>query len=102
VTYKSIAYIATVTRFALSDEPSFLPSGRFPHCAFYHELLVHKDLMTENELTNLLEWWNEQIFPRSVYANDTVGVCSAGAIMWEQAKAKHAARAASVPPAESS
>ena len=43
-----------------------------------------------------------QIFPRSIYTNDAVGVRSVGAIMRQQAKAKHAACAASVPPAEAS
>ena len=87
VTYESIAYVATVvsgtfspasvtdllykTRFALSDEPFFGPRGSeadkrrrrgFPYRMFYREILEHKDLMLEDELINLIQWWNEYVY----------------------------------------
>ncbi|KAH9036291.1 hypothetical protein EDB84DRAFT_1437712 [Lactarius hengduanensis] len=99
VTYESVAYVATVTRFALSNEPAFGPGGRdnniqvggFPYRAFYREILEHKELMLEDELVSLLLYWNEKIFPRSIYSSDDVRNDSAGAIMREQARARRLA-----------
>ena len=142
VTYESIAYVATVvsgtfspasvtdllykTRFALSDEPFFGPRGSeadkqrrrgFPYRMFYREILEHKDLMSEDELINLIQWWNEcvylirniistdlrcrKIFPRTTYTNDAVRMNSAGAIMREHARVKRAEREAAKQTAES-
>ncbi|KAN0139214.1 hypothetical protein V8E53_002715, partial [Lactarius tabidus] len=98
VTYESITYVTTVTRFALSDEPSFGPGGsdadkrqrhRFPYRMFYREILDHKDLMSEDKLISLIQWWNEKIFPHTIYTSNTLRKGSAGAIMWENARAKH-------------
>jgi len=103
VTYESIAYVATVTRFALSDEPSFSPGGSnadqrhrggFPYRIFYRELLEHKELMSEDEVISLIQWWNEKIFPRTIYTTNVVNMDSAGAIMREQAEAKRITREA--------
>ncbi|KAH9030355.1 hypothetical protein EDB85DRAFT_1891652 [Lactarius pseudohatsudake] len=104
VTFESVAYVATLVRFALSNEPTFVPGGQdpvtgqqngFPYRDFYRELLVHKGFLdVEEELEGLLQWWNEQIFPRSVYHNSAVNSHSIGAIMRERAKAKRAAREA--------
>ncbi|KAH9028596.1 hypothetical protein EDB85DRAFT_1867775 [Lactarius pseudohatsudake] len=98
VTYESVAYVATVTRFALSNEPAFGPGGQnniqiggFPYRAFYREILEHKGLMPEDELVSLLQWWNEKIFPRTIYNSDDVRSNSAGAIMREQARARRLA-----------
>ncbi|KAH9022880.1 hypothetical protein EDB85DRAFT_2151490 [Lactarius pseudohatsudake] len=97
VTYESVAYAATVTRFALSNEPTFTAGGRgnarrqragFPYRQFYRELLEHKGLMTEDELVDLLQYWNETILSRITYASDDVRNNSAGAIMREQAREK--------------
>ncbi|KAH9019362.1 hypothetical protein EDB85DRAFT_2197736 [Lactarius pseudohatsudake] len=101
VTYESIAYIATLTRYALSDEMTFSQGGRdtegkgkagFPHRQFYRELLEHKELMLKEELEDLIEWWNEMVFPQTEYATDTIKEDSAGGIMRAQAKAKRLAR----------
>ncbi|KAN0130582.1 hypothetical protein V8E53_011668 [Lactarius tabidus] len=98
VTYESIAYVATVTCFALSDEPSFGPGGSdadkrrrrgFPYRMFYCEILDHKDLMSEDELISLIQWWNKKIFPHTIYTSNTLRKGSAGVIMWENARAKH-------------
>ncbi|KAH8981631.1 hypothetical protein EDB92DRAFT_1952984 [Lactarius akahatsu] len=104
VTFESVAYIATVVRFALSNDPVFVPGGQdpvtgqqsgFPYRDFYRELLIHKGFLeVEEELELLLQWWNEKIFPRTVYHTSTVNSHSIGAIMREQAKVKHAAREA--------
>ncbi|KAN0139553.1 hypothetical protein V8E53_002669 [Lactarius tabidus] len=103
VTYESIAYVATVTHFALSDEPSFGPGGSdadkrrrrgFPYRMFYREILDHKDLMSEDELISLIQWWNEKIFPRTIYTSNTLRKGSAGAIMRENARAKRIEREA--------
>ncbi|KAH9061822.1 hypothetical protein EDB83DRAFT_2675478 [Lactarius deliciosus] len=104
VTFESVAYIATVVRFALSNDPVFVPGGQdpvtgqqsgFPYRDFYRELLIHKDfLQVEEELELLLQWWNEKIFPRTVYHTSTVNSHSVGAIMREQAKVKRTAREA--------
>jgi len=103
VTYESIAYVATVTRYALSDEPSFGPGGSdtdkrrrrgFPYRMFYREILDHKDLMTEDELISLIQWWNEKIFPRTIYTSNTLRKDSAGAIMRENARARRIEREA--------
>ncbi|KAH9009485.1 hypothetical protein EDB84DRAFT_1571192 [Lactarius hengduanensis] len=104
VTFESVAYVATLVRFALSNEPTFVPGGQdpvtgqqngFPYCDFYRELLVHKGFLdVEEELEGLLQWWNKQFFPRSVYHNSAVNSHSIGAIMRERAKAKCAAREA--------
>ena len=57
--------------FALSDEPFFGPGGSeadkqqrhgFPYQMFYCEILEHKDLMSEDELINLIQWWNEYVY----------------------------------------
>ncbi|KAH9037935.1 hypothetical protein EDB84DRAFT_1437305 [Lactarius hengduanensis] len=97
VTYESVAYAATVTRFALSNEPTFTAGGcgnarrqraGFPYRQFYRELLEHKGLMTEDELVDLLQYWNETILSRITYASNDVRNNSAGAIMREQAREK--------------
>ncbi|KAH9052208.1 hypothetical protein EDB87DRAFT_1692848 [Lactarius vividus] len=107
VTYESIAYVATVTWFALSDEPVFNHGGDdnkkqpgFPYCEFYHELIEHQSLMSSEELCSLIQWWNGVIFPRSVYASGDVKKDSAGAMMQERVRARQmeleAAREATV------
>ena len=64
-------FILTIvqTRYALSDEATFGPGGPgnkrqrsgFPHCDFYRELLEHKALMSNEELSGLIQWWNGYI-----------------------------------------
>ena len=57
------------TQYALSDEAMFGPGGPsnkrqqsgFPHHDFYHELLKHKALMLNEELSSLIQWWNGYI-----------------------------------------
>ncbi|KAH8984084.1 hypothetical protein EDB86DRAFT_2810987 [Lactarius hatsudake] len=98
VTYESVAYVATVVSGLLSPL-AFGPGGRdnniqvggFPYRAFYREILEHKELMPEDELVSLLQWWNEKIFPRTLYSSDDVRNNSAGAIMREQARARRLA-----------
>ncbi|KAI9429707.1 hypothetical protein H4582DRAFT_2144993 [Lactarius indigo] len=69
VTYESIAYVATLIRFGLSDDMTFCAGGHdtdgkgrggFPYRQLYHELLEYKDLMSKEELEDLIEWWNEK------------------------------------------
>ncbi|KAI9451182.1 hypothetical protein BJY52DRAFT_1191187 [Lactarius psammicola] len=110
VTYESIAYVATVTRFALSDEPTFGPGGcstnkrqrpGFPYRDFYRELLEHKSLMSSEERSSLIQWWNGMIFPCTVYSSGDVKKDSVGAVMRERVRAKQmaleAARVAAEP-----
>jgi hypothetical protein len=84
---------------------------------FYREILEHKDLMSEDELINLIQWWNEcvylipqvnytnlryrKIFPRTIYSNNAVRMNSAGAIMREHARVKRVKREAAMQTAES-
>ncbi|GJJ14859.1 hypothetical protein Clacol_009127 [Clathrus columnatus] len=67
VTVPSIAYIATLVRFALDSAPTFSPGGAhgtFNYQAFYTSMI---DLLSMTQLNafreNLLTWWNQQVFP---------------------------------------
>ncbi|KAH8977765.1 hypothetical protein EDB86DRAFT_2837331 [Lactarius hatsudake] len=86
VTYESVAYVTMVTHFALSNKLAFGPGGHDNNIQV--EILEHKELMPEDELVSLLQWWNEKIFPHTLYSSDNVRNNSVGAIMCEQARAR--------------
>jgi len=66
VTTPSIAYIATLIRFVLSDQPTFTAGGsdpgQWPFRKFYCTILEVIDAMEECDREDLLNWWNEKIF----------------------------------------
>ncbi|TFY53732.1 hypothetical protein EVG20_g9987 [Dentipellis fragilis] len=96
VTYESICYVATIVRYALSDEQRFSPGNSkdpksFPYRDFYRELLDLRHHMTQEEVDGLLTWWNEKIFPASVYTPRKKNPNSIAAKMRAQAKEKRIA-----------
>ncbi|KAG2039773.1 hypothetical protein BDR03DRAFT_859536, partial [Suillus americanus] len=67
VTVPSIAYIATLIRFVLSDQPTFSAggsSGHWPYRTFYRTLLEVVSIMDSHEREDLLSWWNECVLLR--------------------------------------
>jgi len=65
VTAASIAYVATQARFALSSSPTFTRSDSVTDSErFYSSVLeLLEDPDEEEEVTDLLVWWNRQVFP---------------------------------------
>ncbi|KAF8879129.1 hypothetical protein BD779DRAFT_1676524 [Infundibulicybe gibba] len=66
VTTYSIAYAATIARFVLSNQPTLTAGGkergRWPYEVFYQELVKTMTEMVEDELDELLYWWDETVF----------------------------------------
>ncbi|KAG1810273.1 uncharacterized protein HD556DRAFT_1435985 [Suillus plorans] len=65
VSVPSIAYIATLIRFVLSDQPTFSAggtSGHWPYRTFYRTLLEVVSIMDSHEREDLLNWWNDKIY----------------------------------------
>jgi hypothetical protein len=53
------------TRFVFSDQAIFSKGGspgRFPYRDFYYQLIKTMRSMGEEELKDLLTWWNEYVF----------------------------------------
>lgn len=67
VTLASIAYVATQVRFALSSSPIFSRSDLATDSErFYNSILdLFEDVDEQQEVNDLLTWWNRQIFPSS-------------------------------------
>ncbi|KAG2006250.1 hypothetical protein CC2G_002584 [Coprinopsis cinerea AmutBmut pab1-1] len=65
VTAASIAYVATQVRFALSSASTFNRSDKeLDSEAFYITLLdLLEDPDEKEEITSLIDWWNQQVFP---------------------------------------
>ncbi|KAG1849815.1 hypothetical protein C8R48DRAFT_613879 [Suillus tomentosus] len=79
VTAASIAYVATQVRFALCSSSVFSRTDTSTDSeTFYHSLLdLLEDPDEQGEVTELLVWWNRQIFPTSSAAKRTLKTNSA-------------------------
>ncbi|KAF6745743.1 hypothetical protein DFP72DRAFT_823847, partial [Ephemerocybe angulata] len=74
VTAPSIAYIATQVRFGLSSCASFSRTDRVTDSEYFYNLIVEllEDPEEQNEVSDLLMWWNRQIFPTYLSEGRTV------------------------------
>ncbi|KAJ3501304.1 hypothetical protein NMY22_g18974 [Coprinellus aureogranulatus] len=72
VTIPSLAYIATQVRFALSSTATFSRSDTVTDSEYFYFLIIDllNDPEEQDEVTSLLQWWNQQIFP--TYTSETV------------------------------
>ncbi|TEB28677.1 hypothetical protein FA13DRAFT_1755807 [Coprinellus micaceus] len=68
VTIPSIAYIATQVRFALSSQATFSRTDLITDSEHFYNLVIEllKDPDEHVETTELLKWWNQQVFPTFV------------------------------------
>ncbi|KAJ3540837.1 hypothetical protein NMY22_g4128 [Coprinellus aureogranulatus] len=68
VTIASIAYIATQVRFALMSSNIFSRTDQMTDSEGFYNLIVDllEDPDEKDEVTSLLKWWNQQIFPALV------------------------------------
>ncbi|KAJ3521526.1 hypothetical protein NMY22_g12276 [Coprinellus aureogranulatus] len=68
VTIASLAYVATQVRFALSSTAIFSRTDSVTDSEFFYNLIV--DLLEDEteavEVAELLQWWNQQVFPTRV------------------------------------
>lgn len=88
VTVPSIAYIATLIRFVLSDQPTFSAggsSGHWPYRTFYRTLLEVVSVMNPHEREDLLNWWNDKIYADFADLEENDGELSIAARMKAQA-----------------
>ncbi|KIJ50492.1 hypothetical protein M422DRAFT_245783, partial [Sphaerobolus stellatus SS14] len=94
VTPSSIAYVAAQVRFALSSGESNIRSGgAFCQTSFYwHIMQFLQEPMFEEEVKELLEWWNSEIFPEWKAEQDTPAdeTTDSLQLMKKQAAAKRA------------
>ncbi|KAI0026412.1 hypothetical protein K488DRAFT_75365, partial [Vararia minispora EC-137] len=95
VTIKSIAYVAMLIRFVLSDQSTFTPGGAFPSRGswplgqFCLKLIDHAyNTLLPDECSAMLAWWNESIFPNHMIAVPTKDKTSASALMEMQLATK--------------
>ncbi|KIJ42876.1 hypothetical protein M422DRAFT_48082 [Sphaerobolus stellatus SS14] len=69
VTGRTIAYVATLLHFALSDDETLdreVTAGKFSYSAFFWTLVTFfEDPDFEEEAEELLKWWNEEAFPKN-------------------------------------
>ncbi|KAI0732444.1 hypothetical protein C8Q72DRAFT_882501 [Fomitopsis betulina] len=67
VTLESVVYVAVLVHFGLSSQPNFSAGnktdGQFLCSDFYHKILDMANKMTHAEKGDLIDWWNEKIFP---------------------------------------
>ncbi|KAI0733109.1 hypothetical protein C8Q72DRAFT_895125 [Fomitopsis betulina] len=67
VTLESVVYIAVLVHFGLSSQPNFSAGnetdGQFLYSDFYRKILDMANKMTHTEKGDLIDWWNENIFP---------------------------------------
>ncbi|KAI0036843.1 hypothetical protein K488DRAFT_81829 [Vararia minispora EC-137] len=95
VTIESIAYVAMLMRFVLSDQGSFSIGSVLPcqgaWCLGQFCLKVIDqayNTLTEEEFLALVQWWNETIFPDASVAMSTRSKKSAAGLMEAQCAAK--------------
>ncbi|KAK0458127.1 uncharacterized protein EV420DRAFT_1643468 [Desarmillaria tabescens] len=62
MTVPAIAYLAVLVRFTLSSQSVWSSNREFDYRLFYHTLVDIMESMPEDELKDLLEWWDEKIF----------------------------------------
>ncbi|KAI0727148.1 hypothetical protein C8Q72DRAFT_796167 [Fomitopsis betulina] len=67
VMLESVVYIAVLVHFGLSSQPNFSAGnetdGQFLYSDFYRKILDMANKMTHAEKGDLIDWWNEKIFP---------------------------------------
>ncbi|RXW16683.1 hypothetical protein EST38_g9172 [Candolleomyces aberdarensis] len=82
VTTASLAYVATIVRQCLSSAAVFrLKDKTMKNEVFYAHLLDFlEDAKETNEVTRLLAWWDEQIFPEHVSDDTGPGVPKTSAL----------------------
>ncbi|CAE6469479.1 unnamed protein product [Rhizoctonia solani] len=69
VTRPFLAYVATLLRYALSDEEAFRVNGSFNYGQYYKDILEYLEDPAFKEATDgLVEWWNDQLFPDAQHA----------------------------------
>ncbi|KAI0026875.1 hypothetical protein K488DRAFT_91744 [Vararia minispora EC-137] len=95
VTIESVAYVAMLVRFVLSEQATFTVGGPVPTrgawCLgqFCLKLIDQAyNAMTDDELLSLVQWWNETIFPDANVAMSTKNKKSAAGLMESQHIAK--------------
>ncbi|KAJ3509290.1 hypothetical protein NMY22_g16344 [Coprinellus aureogranulatus] len=78
VTTASLAYIATLVRFALGSSAIFSRNDKSTDSErFYRSILQFLESPSEaEEVQELIEWWNKRIFP--TYSSDPSGESSSG------------------------
>ncbi|GBE89789.1 hypothetical protein SCP_1701140 [Sparassis crispa] len=97
VTPASIGYVATQVRFALSSSPVFSRTDTATDSErFYNSILdLFEDVDEQEEVNELLLWWNRQVFPNSSTARRPVSKNSALAKIRERRAALKATAIAS-------
>ncbi|KIM74367.1 hypothetical protein PILCRDRAFT_14512 [Piloderma croceum F 1598] len=96
VTPASIAYIATQVRFALSSSPVFSRADIATDSErFYNTVLeLFEDIDEQEEVNELMIWWNRQVFPN--YPSSRRPLCKNSALVrikekWAELKSMHSA-----------
>lgn len=86
VTPPSIAYVATQAWFVLTSSPTFTRSDSVTDSErFYSSILeLFEDPDEQEEVNDLLVWWNRQVFPSHFSAQRPVMKESALAKIWEK------------------
>ncbi|KAI0028253.1 hypothetical protein K488DRAFT_89927 [Vararia minispora EC-137] len=91
VTIESVAYVAMLVRFVLSEQATFTVGGPVPTrgawCLgqFCLKLIDQAyNALTDGELLSLVQWWNETIFPDANIAMSTKNKDSAAGLMESQ------------------
>lgn len=62
ITVPAIAYVAVLVRFALSSQTVWNTASDFDYSTFYYTIVDTLEDMEEEELDELLTWWNEKFF----------------------------------------
>ncbi|KIM72996.1 hypothetical protein PILCRDRAFT_81461, partial [Piloderma croceum F 1598] len=79
VTPASIAYVATQTRFALSSSPVFSRMDTITDSERFYTSIIGllDDVEEQEEVDDLLMWWNRSIFPNYSSARQPISKNSA-------------------------
>ncbi|KAG9031128.1 hypothetical protein FS837_003095 [Tulasnella sp. UAMH 9824] len=94
-TTHSIAYVATLMRFVLSNERRI--DDGFDSSGFYCELLRFLEHPDQAEFTSgLLDWWDKNVFPSSIGDRQNTSVIGEGGT-WALLKKKRAEKGAQRP-----
>ncbi|KAF8955982.1 hypothetical protein BDZ97DRAFT_2080158 [Flammula alnicola] len=100
VSIYSIAYAATIFRFVISDQSVLSQGGstkgRWPYKDFYDALVGAMKDMEEDDLADLLAWWQDTVFGglEAESEDDDASATSVAARMRAQAADKRARKAA--------
>ncbi|KAF8965639.1 hypothetical protein BDZ97DRAFT_2057933 [Flammula alnicola] len=103
VSVYSIAYAATIVRFVLSDQSTLnagsQEKGRWPYSKFYTALIKTMEEMVEEDLDDLLGWWNDTVFgdiDETDDEDDAEQATNMASMMRAQAKEKRLRKAAAL------